>query len=138
MPDTPRVNRARCVGSMIRERGIQRTMATTVIIPAQLRQYTQDQSSLKFDGATVDEVLRNLDDSYPGLRSRICEPDGRLRRFVNIFVNGEDVRSLDGVNTPVKSGDEIGIVPAVAGGQERLTARLPRTRRRIPVVIGMS
>jgi sulfur-carrier protein len=91
-------------------------MTTTVIIPAQLRQYTQDQSNLEIEGSTVAEVLRNLDQTYPGLRSRICEPDGRLRRFVNVFVNGEDVRSLDGVETQVKSGDEIGIVPAVAGG----------------------
>jgi sulfur-carrier protein len=92
-------------------------MATKVIIPAQLRQYTQDQSTLEIEGSTVDEVLQNLDQEYPGLRSRICEPDGRLRRFVNVFVNGEDVRVLDGIETAVRSGDEIGIVPAVAGGR---------------------
>jgi sulfur-carrier protein len=87
-----------------------------VVIPAQLRQYTEDKSSVEVDGSTVAEVLAALDNEYPGVRDRICEPDGRLRRFVNVFVNGEDVRSLEGIDTRVKDGDEVGIIPAVAGG----------------------
>jgi sulfur-carrier protein len=91
-------------------------MAAKVVIPAQLRQYTEDKSSVEVDGSTVAEVLAALDNEYPGVRDRICEPDGRLRRFVNVFVNGEDVRSLEGIDTRVKDGDEVGIIPAVAGG----------------------
>lgn len=92
-------------------------MAAKVVIPAQLRQYTGEQSSVEAEGSTVNEVLSNLDSQFPGIRDRICEPDGRLRRFVNVFVNGEDIRALDGVDTPVKQGDEVGIIPAVAGGR---------------------
>jgi sulfur-carrier protein len=91
-------------------------MTAKVIIPAQLRQYTEDKSSVEVEGETVGEVLSALDSQYPGVRDRICEPDGRIRRFVNVFVNGEDVRSLDGTETPVSDGDEVGIIPAVAGG----------------------
>jgi sulfur-carrier protein len=91
-------------------------MTARVIVPAQLRQYTAEQSTIEVSGSTVAEVLSGLDAQYPGVRERICEPDGRLKRFVNVFVNGDDVRSLDGVDTPVKDGDEVGIVPAVAGG----------------------
>jgi sulfur-carrier protein len=95
----------------------QNGMAVRVIVPAQLRQYTGDQSTIEVDGGTVDEVLASLDKQLPGIRDRICEPDGRLRRFVNVFVNGEDVRALDGIETETNDGDEVGIVPAVAGGQ---------------------
>ena len=91
-------------------------MAVKVIVPAQLRQYTGEQSTVEVDGSNVNEVLTNLDAAHPGLRDRICEPDGRLRRFVNVFVNGDDIRALDGLDTGVKDGDEVGIVPAVAGG----------------------
>lgn len=93
-------------------------MAAKVVIPAQLRQYTGEESSVQADGSTVNEVLGDLESKYPGIRDRICEPDGRLRRFVNVFVNGEDVRALDGIETPVKDGDEVGIIPAVAGGSQ--------------------
>jgi molybdopterin synthase sulfur carrier subunit len=61
-------------------------------------------------------VLDSIGDRFPGLKDRICEDDGEIRRFVNIFVNGENVRDLDGAATTVKSGDEIGIIPAMAGG----------------------
>jgi sulfur-carrier protein len=91
-------------------------MAVKVVIPAQLRQYTQDQSSIEVDGATVGDVLSAVESQFPGIQERICEPDGRIRRFVNVFVNGEDVRALNGTETPVKDGDEVGIIPAVAGG----------------------
>ncbi|MEX2425933.1 MAG: ubiquitin-like small modifier protein 1 [Thermomicrobiaceae bacterium] len=91
-------------------------MAIKVVIPAQLRQYTQDQSSIEVDGNTVGEVLTAVDQEFPGIQERICEPDGRIRRFVNVFVNGDDVRALNGTDTPVKDGDELGIIPAVAGG----------------------
>jgi sulfur-carrier protein len=91
-------------------------MAVKVVIPAQLRQYTQDQSSVEVEASTVGEVLDAVEQEYPGIKERICEPDGRIRRFVNVFVNGDDIRALNGPETAVKDGDEVGIIPAVAGG----------------------
>jgi sulfur-carrier protein len=92
-------------------------MAVKVIIPAQLRQYTQDQSQIEVEAGTVGQVLDAVEASHPGIKERICEPDGRIRRFVNVFVNGDDVRALNGTETEVKDGDEVGIIPAVAGGR---------------------
>lgn len=92
-------------------------MAVKVVIPAQLRQYTQDQSSIDVDASNVSEVLDAVEAEFPGIKERICEPDGRIRRFVNVFVNGDDVRALSGADTEVKDGDEIAIIPAVAGGR---------------------
>jgi len=90
-------------------------MAVTVKIPTQLREATDGESSASVDGATVGEVLDALYDRYGELRSRIAE-DGGLRRFVNVYVGGEDIRFLDGLETPVADGDEVTILPAVAGG----------------------
>ncbi len=90
-------------------------MSVTVKIPTQLRAATDGESSADVEGATVGEVLDALYDRYGELRSRIAE-DGGLRRFVNVYVGGEDIRFLDGLETPVEDGDEVTILPAVAGG----------------------
>jgi molybdopterin synthase sulfur carrier subunit len=90
-------------------------MAVTVKIPTQLRQATGGEATVSVDGATVGEVLDALYARYGELRSRIAE-DGGLRRFVNVYVAGEDIRFLDGLNTRVSDGDEVTILPAVAGG----------------------
>jgi MoaD family protein len=90
-------------------------MPVTVKIPTQLREATAGEASAEVDGATVGEVLDALYDRYDELRSRIAE-DGGLRRFVNVYVGGEDIRFLDGLQTPVSDGDEVTILPAVAGG----------------------
>ena len=90
-------------------------MPVTVKIPAQLRAATDGEASAEVDGATVGEVLDALYDRYDELRSRIAE-DGGLRRFVNVYVGGEDIRFLDGLDTTVSDGDEVTILPAVAGG----------------------
>ncbi|MBV9837529.1 MAG: MoaD family protein [Solirubrobacterales bacterium] len=90
-------------------------MAVSVKIPTQLREATEGQSEASVDGSTVGEVLDALYARYGELRSRIAE-DGGLRRFVNVYVDGEDIRFLDGLNTPVQDGDEVTILPAVAGG----------------------
>ncbi len=90
-------------------------MAVTVKIPTQLRAATDGDSTANVDGATVGEVLDSLYERYAELRSRIAE-DGGLRRFVNVYVGGEDIRFLDGLETPVSDGDEVTILPAVAGG----------------------
>jgi len=90
-------------------------MPVSVKIPTQLRAATDGDSTADVDGATVGEVLDSLYERYGELRARIAE-DGGLRRFVNVYVGGEDIRFLDGLNTPVSDGDEVTILPAVAGG----------------------
>jgi molybdopterin synthase sulfur carrier subunit len=90
-------------------------MAVSVKIPTQLRAATEGESKATVDGTTVGEVLDALYERYGELRSRIAE-DGGLRRFVNVYVDGEDIRFLDGLDTQVKDGDEVTILPAVAGG----------------------
>ena len=90
-------------------------MSVVVKIPTQLRSATDGESSAEVDGRTVGEVLDSLYDRYGDLRSRIAE-DGGLRRFVNVYVGGEDIRFLDGLDTEVSDGEEVTILPAVAGG----------------------
>lgn len=90
-------------------------MAVNVKIPTQLRAATEGDAVAHVDGATVGEVLEALYDRYSELRSRITD-DGGLRRFVNVYVGGEDIRFLDGLQTAVADGAEITILPAVAGG----------------------
>jgi MoaD family protein len=90
-------------------------MAVSVKIPTQLRSATEGEATASVDGTTVGEVLDSLYERYGELRSRIAE-DGGLRRFVNVYVDGEDIRFLDGLDTAVKDGDEVTILPAVAGG----------------------
>jgi MoaD family protein len=90
-------------------------MAVSVKIPTQLRSATEGEATASVDGTTVGEVLDSLYERYGELRSRIAE-DGGLRRFVNVYVDGEDIRFLDGLDTVVKDGDEVTILPAVAGG----------------------
>ena len=90
-------------------------MAVTVKIPTQLRAVTDGEAEAEVDGGTVGEVLDALFDRYGDLRERICE-DGELRRFVNVYVSGEDIRFSDGLETEVAAGSEVTILPAVAGG----------------------
>jgi molybdopterin synthase sulfur carrier subunit len=90
-------------------------MSVTVKIPSQLRAVTGGESELSVDGETVGEALDAVFDEHGDLRERITQ-DGDLRRFVNVYVSGEDIRFQDGLDTPVSDGDEITILPAVAGG----------------------
>jgi molybdopterin synthase sulfur carrier subunit len=90
-------------------------LAVTVKIPAQLRALTGGEGEAEVEGDSVGEVLEALFERYDGLRERITE-DGELRRFVNVYAGGEDIRFAEGLDTPVKSGDEVTILPAVAGG----------------------
>ncbi|MDX6665444.1 MAG: sulfur-carrier protein [Solirubrobacteraceae bacterium] len=91
-------------------------MAVTVKLPTQLRAMAGGQSAVPAAGATVGEVLDGVYAEHPELRDRICGEDGELRRFVNVYVGGEDIRYLDGLATPVGDGGEVQILPAVAGG----------------------
>ena len=88
----------------------------TIRIPTTLRTLTGGASSVEADGATVGEVLANLDAAHPGFKDRLLDDQGALRRFVNVFLADDDVRSLQGVDTPVADGAESSIIPAVAGG----------------------
>ena len=91
-------------------------MTIPVRIPTPLRKLTQNQEVVEAEGATIREVINSLDNDYPGLKERICDEQDQVRRFVNIFLNDEDIRFLKESETPVKSGDEVSIVPAIAGG----------------------
>lgn len=87
-----------------------------VHLPAVLKKYTKDQVEVECAGTTIQECLEDLERRYPGIKERICDETGQIRRFVNIFVDGEDIRFKKGPATPVSEGSEISIVPAIAGG----------------------
>jgi sulfur-carrier protein len=91
------------------------TMAT-VRIPTPLRTYTQNKEEVSAAGNTVGEVLQELERSYPGIGGRLFDDKGGVRRYVNVFHNDEDIRFLQELATPVKEGDRITIIPAIAGG----------------------
>ena len=88
----------------------------SVLIPTPLRKLTNDLEEVSAAGGNIGELLDNLDKAFPGLKDRVCDEAGAIRRFVNIFVNDEDVRFLQEKETPVTDKDEISIVPAIAGG----------------------
>ena len=91
-------------------------MPITVRIPTPLRKLTNEQDIVQGDGETLQQMIDGLEAQYPGLKERLCDETGELRRFVNVYVNGEDVRFQDGVDTRLNENAEVSIVPAVAGG----------------------
>lgn len=91
-------------------------MTATVRIPTPLRTATGGESTVEVDGATVGEVVKNLDAAHPGIAERLLDDSGEIRRFVNIFVDDEDVRFKSGLDTAVPDGATVSIIPAVAGG----------------------
>jgi molybdopterin synthase sulfur carrier subunit len=91
-------------------------MSATVRIPTILRTYTGGASEVTADGTTLSELLESLEESHPGIKSRVLDDAGALRRFVNIYVGDEDVRFMGGVDAPVQDGAKVSIIPAVAGG----------------------
>ncbi len=95
-------------------------MAVNVRIPTPLRKLTQNKDTVQASGSTVQEIVDYLEKHYPGMKERLCDERGELRRFVNIYINDEDIRFAQGKTTPVKDGDEISIIPAIAGGREQL------------------
>jgi molybdopterin synthase sulfur carrier subunit len=92
-------------------------MAMVVRIPTPLRAVTKGSAEVQGQGATVAELIDDLERAYPGLKERLIDDAGDLRRFVNIYVNQEDIRFLQGKTTALKDGDEVSIVPAIAGGR---------------------
>ena len=91
-------------------------MSVLIRIPTPLRRMTNGESKVEIDSSDVGDMVEKLDSSYPGFKARLVDENGDLRYFVNIYLNGEDVRFLQGLDTATKSGDEVSIVPAVAGG----------------------
>ena len=91
-------------------------MGIEVRIPTPLRKFTDNKEAVEVDGSTVGEVLQALTDAHPELGSRLFSDDGKVRRFVNIFANQEDIRFQDNLETSLADGDSISIVPAIAGG----------------------
>lgn len=93
-----------------------KTMAKTVRIPTPLRKLTNNQELVEVNGSTVGEVIAELQQRFPGIRERLVDEQGEVRRFVNVYVNEEDIRFLQNQQTPLKDGDEVSIIPAIAGG----------------------
>jgi len=91
-------------------------MPVKVMIPTPLRNLTNEQEIVEAEGATIGEVFDNLESRHPGLKERLCDDNGEVRRFVNVYLNQEDIRFCDGKGTAVNDGDEVSIVPAIAGG----------------------
>ncbi|MBI4340540.1 MAG: MoaD/ThiS family protein [Chloroflexi bacterium] len=92
-------------------------MGVTIRIPGPLRRVTNGAPTVQLEAANVQESIDALEGQFPGIKERLCDENGDLRYFVNIYLNGEDVRFLQGVKTPIATGDELSIVPAVAGGR---------------------
>lgn len=88
----------------------------TVRVPTPLRRFTNGAEEVAATGKNVIEVIEDLDRNYEGFKARLCEENGKIRRFVNIYVNDEDIRFMQNLETPVSDGDELSIVPAIAGG----------------------
>jgi molybdopterin synthase sulfur carrier subunit len=91
-------------------------MAVMIRIPAPLRRVTKGQDKVELEGKTLSDILAQMEVRFPGIKERLMDESGELRHFVNIYVNGEDVQFLQGLKTAIKTGDEVSIVPAVAGG----------------------
>ncbi|GAA1610169.1 MULTISPECIES: ubiquitin-like small modifier protein 1 [Kribbella] len=91
-------------------------MSVSVRVPTILRPYTQGASEVSAEGGTLTEVLDSLDTSYPGIKGRVLDESGELRRFVNVYVDDDDVRFAEGLQTAIKDGGQVSIIPAVAGG----------------------
>lgn len=91
-------------------------MSVTLKIPTPLRKMTNGVSAVQVAGANLVECIGDLEGQFPGIKERLINDEGELHRFVNIYVNGEDIRFLEGLKTSIKENDEVSIVPAVAGG----------------------
>jgi molybdopterin synthase sulfur carrier subunit len=91
-------------------------MSVQILIPTPLQKFTQNEATVELEAASVNELLQALEQRFPGILERICDDKGELRRFLNVYVNGEDIRFLAHKQTLLNDGDEVSIVPAVAGG----------------------
>jgi sulfur-carrier protein len=92
-------------------------MAVIVRIPTPLQKLTNNMAEVAVEASSIQEMVDRLEQKYPGIKERLCDESGRLRRFVNVYINEEDIRFLDNENTPVQDGSEVSIIPAIAGGK---------------------
>jgi molybdopterin synthase sulfur carrier subunit len=92
-------------------------MSVRVRVPTPLRKYTQGSDEVNAQGSNIKSLVDDLEKNYPGIKERICDETGKVRRFVNVYVNGDDIRFLQNLDTALKEGDNISIVPAIAGGR---------------------
>lgn len=92
-------------------------MPVQVRIPTPLRKLTGNKDEIQASGGNIREVFESLEKQYPGMKEKLYNPDGTLKRFVNIYINNRDIRFMEGEHTPVHDGDEISIIPAIAGGK---------------------
>ena len=121
-------------------------MAVKVRIPTPLQKLTNNEAEVLCKATSIDDMLKDLEKQHPGIKERICDADGKLRRFVNIYVNEEDIRFLQGQDTKLKDGDDISIIPAIAGGasspkalvKKRVTLVFPQEQIKEPVVFTMA
>lgn len=117
-------------------------MAVKVRIPTPLQKLTNNQGEVNCEAKDINELLAGLEKQYPGIKERLCDAEGKLRRFVNVYVNEEDIRFLQGQETALKSGDDISIIPAIAGGAQSAKKRVllffPQDLIREPVVFTMA
>lgn len=91
-------------------------MTVKVLIPTPLQKFTGNEASVDCDASDINGLVAALESRFPGIQARLCDDEGKLRRFLNFYVNEEDIRFLDNQDTPLSDGDEVSIVPAVAGG----------------------
>jgi sulfur-carrier protein len=91
-------------------------MTVKVLIPTPLQKFTNNQAAIECSGTNIDELIEALETNCPGIKARLCDESGKPRRFLNLYVNSEDIRFLEGTDTTLQDGDEVSIVPAVAGG----------------------
>ena len=117
-------------------------MSVKVRIPTPLQKLTHNQAEVACEAADVNQMLEELEQKHPGIKERLCDADGKLRRFVNVYVNEEDIRFLKGQDTALKSGDDVSIIPAIAGGAElakkRVTLVFPQDQIKEPAVFLMA
>ncbi len=116
-------------------------MEVHVRIPTPLRKLTGEQDIIKAKGRTVGEVIQWLTETYPGLKERLRDEQGEVRRFINIYVNNEDIRFIQNLETPLKEGDQLSIIPAIAGGsslRRRVTLTFPPELIQEPVIYNIS
>ncbi len=93
-------------------------MAVKVRIPTPLQKLTNNEAEVMCDATNVESMLGSLEAQFPGIKDRLCDQEGKLRRFVNVYVNEEDIRFMQGPETVLKDGDEVSIIPAIAGGAQ--------------------
>ncbi|MBZ5537579.1 MAG: MoaD/ThiS family protein [Acidobacteriia bacterium] len=91
-------------------------MSHRILIPTPLKRFAGNADAVEVDAATVQDIIDTLEERYPGFRGRLCDEGGQLRRFINVYINGEDVRFLNNLATSIPEGAEVSIIPAIAGG----------------------